>query len=78
MSMTPQERQEFNEIKKRLVALERVENVPFVENMTRRLADSFNIPEVLNDLTDVNVPSPSSGQVLEWNGSAWVAATDNV
>ena len=27
---------------------------------------------VLNDLTDVTAPSPSSGQFLKWNGTAWV------
>lgn len=27
---------------------------------------------VLNDLTDVTAPSPSSNQYLRWNGSAWV------
>lgn len=32
----------------------------------------------LADLEDVSIPSPSSGQVLEYNGSVWVAATDNV
>lgn len=29
----------------------------------------------LDDLTNVNVASPSTDQVLQWNGSAWVAAT---
>lgn len=29
----------------------------------------------LDDLSNVSVSSPSSGQVLEWNGSSWVAAT---
>jgi hypothetical protein len=29
----------------------------------------------LNDIDDVNAPSPSAGQVLQWNGTEWVAAT---
>jgi hypothetical protein len=29
----------------------------------------------LDGLNDVNTPSPSNGQVLQWNGTAWVAAT---
>ena len=29
----------------------------------------------LNDIDDVNAPSPTSGQVLQWNGTEWVAAT---
>ena len=30
----------------------------------------------LDDLTDVDAPTPSSGQVLKWNGTAWAPATD--
>jgi len=30
----------------------------------------------INDLADVTVSSPSVGQVLKWNGSAWVNDTD--
>jgi len=30
----------------------------------------------LNSLLDVNVPSPSAGQVLKWSGSEWQAAAD--
>lgn len=30
----------------------------------------------LNDLTDVTISSPSTGQVLKYNGSAWVNDTD--
>jgi hypothetical protein len=30
----------------------------------------------LDDLTDVSASSPSSGQVLKWNGSAWAPAAD--
>jgi hypothetical protein len=30
----------------------------------------------LDDLTDVTIASPSSGQVLKYNGSAWVNDTD--
>ncbi len=29
----------------------------------------------LNDLEDVSVPSPSTNQVLMWNGSSWVSGT---
>jgi hypothetical protein len=30
----------------------------------------------INDLADVNVSSPVTGQVLKWNGSAWINDTD--
>ena len=29
----------------------------------------------LDDLSDVNAPSPSVNQILQWNGTAWVPAT---
>jgi hypothetical protein len=32
-------------------------------------------PSTLDSLTDVNVPSPSNDQVLQWNGTEWVNAT---
>ena len=31
--------------------------------------------EDLDDLGDVSAPSPSSGDVLQWNGTAWVNAS---
>lgn len=30
----------------------------------------------INDLSDVTITSPSSGEVLKYNGSAWVNDTD--
>ncbi len=33
------------------------------------------IPSELDDLSDVNAPTPSNGQVLTWNGTEWVAST---
>ncbi len=32
---------------------------------------------LLNELTDVNTAGATNGQVLEWNGTAWIPATDN-
>lgn len=37
--MTPQERQEFNDMKKRLAAIESVRNVAFVRELQRRLSE---------------------------------------
>jgi len=31
----------------------------------------------LAGLTDVSIPSPSSGQVLKYNGTQWTAQSDN-
>ena len=38
----------------------------------------INIPTNLNDLSDVNVGAPSTGQVLKWSGTEWQAASDAV
>lgn len=37
---------------------------------------SASAASALDDLTDVDAPTPSSGQVLKWNGTAWAPATD--
>lgn len=31
----------------------------------------------LNDINDVTAPSPSTGDVIEWSGSAWVSAANS-
>ena len=40
------------------------------------LANDSDVPTNLSDLSDVSASSPSSGQVLKWNGSAWAPASD--
>lgn len=50
------------------------------ETWTKILDSGDTLPSgatTLNELTDVSAGSPSTGQVLKWNGSNWVAATDN-
>lgn len=47
-------------------------------NASSGLAQILNkptIPTTLDSLSDVTAPSPTNGQVLTWNGSAWVNAT---
>jgi len=47
-------------------------------NASSGLAQILNkptIPTTLDSLTDVTAPSPTNGQVLTWNGSAWVNST---
>jgi hypothetical protein len=39
------------------------------------LTNKPTIPSTLTSLTDVSAASPSTDQVIQWNGSAWVAAT---
>ena len=40
------------------------------------LSGKPTIPSGINDLSDVNAPNPSSGQVLKWSGEEWQAAAD--
>lgn len=42
------------------------------------LSNKPSVPSALDDLTDVTLSSPSDGQVLKYNGTAWVNSVDNV
>ena len=83
--MSPQQLQQFEAMQARITKLEQAENVSFIGNIERRLGIA-RIVEVavskisLGSLTDVDVPSPSNGQVLKFTTSGvdrWIAATDN-
>ena len=84
--MSPQQLAEFNDMKRRLQALERGENIEFVKNIERRLDIAGEVrlainQSSLNDLLDVDVPTPSNGQVLKWTtigDDRWIAGTDNI
>jgi len=44
-----------------------------VSTLTNDAGYLTSVPsQELDDLTDVNAPTPSNGQFLQWNGSAWV------
>jgi hypothetical protein len=79
--MTPQERADFDRLHKLVEQLVRVEHPPFIENLKRRIIGTEITDALatldLEDLRNVTITTPTSGQVLEWNGSAWVNATDN-
>jgi hypothetical protein len=45
-------------------------------DLTSLLSGSGGGATTLDGLTDVSASSPSSGQVLKWNGSAWAPAAD--
>ena len=40
------------------------------------LSGKPTIPSTLDDLSNVNAPTPSTGQVLKWSGEEWQAAAD--
>lgn len=71
------DKQRIEELEKLVTSLIRGENPNFIENVFRRMEDKFEIPKVLADLRDVSATTPSTGEVLEWNGSSWTPATDN-
>lgn len=83
--MSPQDRIEFEQMKATLDGLVRAENVAFVESIKRRLDIAGDVSAAvslvtLNDLANVDVPSPTNGQVLKFTTSGtdrWVAAADN-
>lgn len=67
--MTPQEREEFNDIKKRLAAIESVRNVSFVRELQRRLSDGVLTIENNVSLTGTTVTVRNSTD----NGTETVA-----
>lgn len=74
--MTPQERKEFEELKKLVASLERVEHVAFIKALERRL-NFVSGTLALDDLSDVSTGGASNGQVLKFNGSSWAPGADN-
>jgi hypothetical protein len=42
------------------------------------LSNQPSIPTNISDLSDINVGSPSTGQVLKWSGTEWIASADLV
>lgn len=82
--MSPSDKQRLDKLEKLVNTLLRVENLEFIGNLRRRLdIDSvvdFAISQAsINDLLDVDVPTPSNGQVLKYTTSGtdrWIAGTD--
>jgi len=71
--MSPQELERMNKLEKLVTSLLNVENLAFKASLERRL----EIPFQLSDATNVSNATPSSGQVLKWNGTRWAPGTDN-
>lgn len=77
--MTPEQLQEFNDMKQRLARIERAEGVSFLESLARRLSQSFlPIDAKLSDLSDVeDTDDATDGQVLKKTATTWQPGTDN-
>jgi methyl coenzyme M reductase subunit C len=80
MAMTPQEKTEFENLKRVVARLQQMEDLVFRENIKRRAVDptiTVALAAVdLEDLRNVTITSPTNGQVLKYNGTAWVNGTD--
>lgn len=86
--MTPEQLTQFQEMQRKLTAIERAENIQFIQAIARRLEQSITTTVnqkvstlSLDDLVDVDVPSPTNGQVLKYTTSGtdrWIAGTDNI
>lgn len=81
--MTPEERQQFEEMQRTLRQLLAVEDVAFIENIKRRLDVSGLVSNAisqteLNDLADVDTTGVSNGQVIKYTSatSTWENAND--
>jgi hypothetical protein len=76
--MSPQDRQRFEALEKKVSMMYQAHDVAFIESLARRLADSFEIPTRLSDLSDVSgTDSASTGQVLKKTSTTWQPGTDN-
>ena len=56
----------------------------FIKNKPTLFSGNYNdltnkptIPNNIQDLSNVTITSPSNGQVLKWNGTAWINDTDS-
>lgn len=86
--MSPEDRREFEELKKTVRNLKMVQDVDFIESIKRRLRVNEDVESMvdtkiaaieLNDLADVNTTGVSNGQVIKYNSSnsTWEDANDN-
>lgn len=75
--MSPKELERMDKLEKLVQTLLRAENVEFIKSLERRL-NFVSGTLSLNDLSDVDTSGASNGEVLEFNGTGWVPATDNI
>lgn len=71
--MTPNERQEFEALKKLVMSIREAKDLSFVESVVRRLTNRF----ALSDLSDVSgTDNATTGQVLKKTATTWQPGTD--
>lgn len=75
MAMTPEEQIRFEKLEKLVNSIYKVENVEFIQNISRRIT----VPaHRLADHTDVDVDGVTNGQVIKYTSSTgiWDNAND--
>lgn len=78
--MTPEQRQEFEQMKQDLRKIKEVTDISFIESLSRRLGerDFLTTSSKLSALSDVSgTDSASTGQVLKKTSTTWQPGTDN-
>ena len=76
MAMTPQELNRMNKLETLVTSLLRVESVPFINALERRL-DFLSSAISLDDLTNVSgANSATTGKVLKKTSTTWQPADD--
>ena len=81
--MTPQETERMNKLEEIVMSILAVENVPFIEQVKRRIVESEVALQIsqtnLSGLADVeNTDGASTGQVLKKTATTWQPGTDNI
>lgn len=79
--MTPQEKKEFENLKKMVQALHLVEDVAFIENVKRRIVQNLAVSDLpsikLSDLSDVSgTDGAATDKVLKKTATTWQPGDD--
>lgn len=79
--MSPEDRQLLRDIDKRLQRLERVEDIAFIRNITRRCFDNIQLSDLppisLGDLSNVTTTGATNGQVIKLNTTSGLWEPEN-
>ena len=74
MAMTPEERNKMDKLERQVEALSKVQDVPFIENIKRRLDIVSEVAKQISstnigDLANVDDAGITNNQLLKWNSS---------
>ena len=82
--MTPEQRTQLENMQRKINAIERAEDIQFIQSIARRLEQSISTivdqkisQTALNDLIDVDTSGVTNGQVIKYSSGTWENANDN-